>query len=330
MHIKTVSPITGSVYLLHSCSINNLEVPMTWLEGECANPVPAGKRLAERLKQPEILRTPGAHNGLAGLLAKRAGFEALYVSGAGISASMGLPDLGVMTLEDLCFAVRTIFRATDLPLIVDADTGYGEALNVMRTVRELEMAGAAAMQIEDQKLPKKCGHLNDKQLVSADEMALKVAAAVKARTHLQIIARTDSLASEGMPAAIIRARTYVAAGADIVFADGLTSEDDFRAFAAGVGAPALANMTEFGRTPHFTGQKFQEMGFKIVIWPVSQLRVALKAMETLYGTINRDDATKACEPDMLTRAELYDRINYFDYEELDASIVKTVIPEAIE
>jgi len=302
---------------------------MTWLEGDCPNSTPPGRRLAERLKKPEILRTPGAHNGLAGLLAKRAGFEALYISGAGVSASMGLPDLGVMTLEDLCFAVRTIFRATDLPLIVDADTGYGEALNVMRTVRELEMAGAAAMQMEDQKLPKKCGHLNDKQLVSADEMALKVAAAVKARTHLQIIARTDALAEEGMNAAVGRARKYVEAGADIVFADGLATEDDYRSFAAGAGAPALANMTEFGRTPHYTGEQFQDMGYKIVIWPVSQLRVALKAMDGLYATINSDDGTKSREPDMLTRAELYDLINYFDYEELDSSIVKTVVPTTV-
>ncbi len=303
---------------------------MTWLEGNWPSKTLPGHRLAERLKQPKILRTPGAHNGLAGLLAKRAGFEALYISGAGVSASMGLPDIGVMTLEDLCFAVRTIFRATDLPLIVDADTGYGEALNAMRTARELEMAGAAAMQMEDQKLPKKCGHLNDKQLVSSDDMALKVAAAVKARTHLQIIARTDALASEGMEGAVARARQYVDAGADIVFADGLATEDDFRDFAAGVGAPALANMTEFGRTPHYTGQQFEDMGYKIVIWPVSQLRTALKAMNGLYETIKTDDSTKSREPDMLTRAELYDLINYFGYEELDSSIIKTVVPKAAE
>jgi len=299
---------------------------MTWLEGDSPNPVRPGERLAARLRQPEILRTPGVHNGLAGLLAKRAGFDALYVSGAGVSASMGLPDLGVMTLEDLCFAVRTIFRAADLPLIVDADTGYGEALNVMRTVRELESAGAAAIQIEDQKLPKKCGHLNDKQLIPADDMALKIAAAVKARTHVQVIARTDALASEGMTAAIERAKTYVRAGADIVFADGLASEQDFRDFAAGVGAPALANMTEFGRTPYFSGQQFQDMGYKIVIWPVSQLRVALKAMEGLYNAIAREDGTKSRESDMMTRAELYDLINYFEYEKLDSSIVRTVVP----
>ena len=299
---------------------------MTWLEGNFSNPLPAGKRLAERLKEADILRVPGAHNGASGLLAKRAGFEALYISGAGVSASMGLPDLGVMTLEDLCFSVRTIARATDLPLIVDADTGYGEALNAMRTVRELEMAGAAAMQMEDQKLPKKCGHLNDKQLVSSDDMALKVAAACKARTHLQIIARTDALASEGMEGAIARARKYVEAGADIVFADGLATEEDYRAFAKGTGVPALANMTEFGRTPHYSAGQFQDMGYKIVIWPVSQLRVALKAMDKLYNAIKSSDGTQSSESDMLTRAELYELINYFDYEELDSSIIRTVVP----
>ena len=300
---------------------------MTWLEGNLQSTVSPGLRLATHLKQPGILRTPGAHSGIAGLAAKKAGFEALYISGAGLSASMGLPDLGVMTLEEVCFFVRTIFRATDLPLIVDADTGYGEALNVMRTVRELETAGAAGMQIEDQKLPKKCGHLNDKQLVSLDDMALKVAAAAKARTHLQIIARTDALASEGMEGAIKRANAYVEAGADVVFADGLASEDDFRTFASAVNAPALANMTEFGRTPYYTGAQFEEMGYKIVIWPVSQLRVAVRAMENLYATISESDGTKACENEMQSRAEQYELIRYFDYEALDSSIIKTIVPE---
>ncbi len=303
---------------------------MTWLDGSSQNTLTSGNRLATRLKQPGILRTPGAHNGVAGLAAKEAGFEALYISGAGLSASMGLPDLGVMTIEEVCFFVRMIYRATDLPLIVDADTGYGEALNVMRTVRELENAGAAAMQIEDQKLPKKCGHLNDKQLVSTEDMALKVAAAVKARTHLQIIARTDALASEGMDAAIARANAYIEAGADVVFADGLASEDDFRTFAREVNAPALANMTEFGRTPYFTGAQFEEMGYKIVIWPVSQLRVAVRAMENLYATIQETDGTKPRENEMQSRAELYELIRYFDYEALDSSIVKTIVPEAAE
>ena len=300
---------------------------MTWLEGNLQNTLSPGLRLATLLKQPGILRTPGAHNGIAGLAAKKAGFEALYVSGAALSASMGLPDLGVMTLEEVCFFVRTIYRATGLPLIVDADTGYGEALNVMRTVRELETSGAAGMQIEDQKLPKKCGHLNDKQLLSTEDMALKVAAAAKARTHLQIIARTDSLASEGMEGAIIRANTYIEAGADIVFADGLANEYDFKTFASSVKAPALANMTEFGRTPHYTGAQFEEMGYKIVIWPVSQLRVAVRAMENLYATINQTDGTEAGQDQMQSRAELYELLGYFDYEALDSSIVKTIVPK---
>jgi len=300
---------------------------MTWLEGNLQNNLLPGLRLAILLKQPNILRTPGAHNGISGLAAKEAGFEALYVSGAAVSASMGLPDLGVMTLEEICFFVRTIFRATDLPLIVDADTGYGEALNVMRTVRELESAGAAAVQIEDQKLPKKCGHLNDKQLISTQDMALKVAAASKARTHLQIIARTDALASEGMEGAVRRANTYIEAGADVVFADGLASEDDFKIFAASVNAPALANMTEFGRTPHYTGAQFEKMGYKIVIWPVSQLRVATRAMENLYAIINENDGTEAAQNQMQSRTELYKLLSYFDYEALDRSIVKTIIPE---
>ncbi len=300
---------------------------MTWLEGNARNTVSPGLRLATRLKEPGIIRTPGAHNGIAGLAAKRAGFEALYISGAGMTASMGLPDLGIMTLDEVCFFVRTIFRATDLPLIVDADTGYGEALNVMRTVQELEYAGAAAMQIEDQKLPKKCGHLNDKQLVSAEDMALKVAAAAKSRTHLQIVARTDALASEGMEGAVKRANTYIDAGADVVFADGLASEQDFKDFAQNVNAPALANMTEFGRSPHYTGAQFEQMGYKIVIWPVSQLRVATRAMENLYQSIHETDGTQTSEGLMQTRAELYELIQYFNYEALDSSIVKTIVPE---
>lgn len=303
---------------------------MTWLESNWPNKISPGIRLAERLKSKSILKVPGAHNGLAGLTAKRTGFEALYISGAGISASMGLPDLGVMTLEDLCFHVRTIFRATDLPLIVDADTGYGEALNVMRTVRELEQAGAAAVQIEDQKLPKKCGHLNDKQLISTHDMTLKIAAAKTAKNHIQIVARTDAFSSHGLEEAITRAQRYVEAGADIVFADGLSELSDIKNFAQKLSVPALANMTEFGRTPYITGQQFQDMGYKIVIWPVSQLRVALKAMEELYETIKTEDGTKSQEPKMKTREELYDLINYFDYEALDKSIVKSVVPKAAE
>src|SRR5262245_44422535 len=178
---------------------------MTWLL-EQRDGVAPGERLAALWRRPQILGIPGAHTPLAGILARRAGFEALYLSGGALSSTLGLPDLGVMTLGDLIFFTRALYRATGLPIVVDADTGYGEALNVMRTVRELEEAGAAAIQIEDQIMPKKCGHLSDKQLASVDDMATRVAAARRARKHLRIIARTDALAQEGMDASISRAR----------------------------------------------------------------------------------------------------------------------------
>lgn len=302
---------------------------MTWLEGHGRESRPPGERLAALMERPEILRVPGAHNPLAGLLARRAGFQALYVSGGALTASLALPDLGVMTLEELCFFVRAIFRATDLPLIVDGDTGYGEAINVMRTVRELEAAGAAAVQIEDQMLPKKCGHLSDKRLIPPEDMAAKVRAARRARSHLRIIARTDA-AAEGLEGAIARGRLYLDAGADIVFPEALASEDDFRAFAGAVDAPLLANMTEFGRTPHFTARQFQDFGFRIVIWPASSLRVAARAVEDLYAHIKAEGGTEGMVGRMQTREQLYEIIDYHAYEALDAGIAKSVLPKAGE
>ncbi|NQU61536.1 MAG: isocitrate lyase/phosphoenolpyruvate mutase family protein, partial [Rhodospirillales bacterium] len=231
---------------------------MTWLEGNGKSGKPAGERIQELIERPEILGVPGAHNGLAGMLAKEAGFEALYISGGALTATMGLPDLGVMTLEELCFITRQVSRSTDLPLIVDGDTGYGEVLNVMRTVKELERNGAGAVHIEDQILPKKCGHLNDKRLIAPEDAAAKISAATKARSHLRIIARTDAASVEGLEGAIKRANLYVEAGADIIFPDALPSEEDFRAFAKAVPGPKMANMTEFGRTPYFTASEFQD------------------------------------------------------------------------
>ena len=222
---------------------------MTWLVADDWDSTPMGERFQALVDRPGIVRAPGAHNAMAGVLAKSAGFDCLYVSGAAVTASMALPDLGVITLDDLCFVVRTIHRATQLPLIVDGDTGYGEVLNVMRTVRELEDAGAAAIQMEDQVLPKKCGHLNDKLLETPEGMARKVAAARKARRHLRIIARTDAVQAEGLEAGIARAKLYVQAGADLVFADGIKTPEEFRRFSTECGAPFMANMTEFGRTP---------------------------------------------------------------------------------
>ncbi|MBX6375169.1 MAG: methylisocitrate lyase [Acetobacteraceae bacterium] len=291
---------------------------------------PAGVRFRKLLERPEILQMPGAHLGIAALLAKRAGFEALYMSGAAMSATMGLPDLGMITVDDVCWYIRQVVRSAGLPVLVDGDTGYGEALNVMHMVRAFEEAGAAAVHLEDQLLPKKCGHLNDKKLASADDMAAKVAAARKARRHLYIIARTDAAASEGLDGAVARAKRYLEAGADAIFPEALTSAEMFREFARRMpGVKLLANMTEFGRTPFFTAAEFQEMGYAMVIWPVSHLRVAAKAMEELYAAIRRDGGTQNMVGRMQTRAELYETIGYHAYEALDASIIKTVVPEGM-
>jgi methylisocitrate lyase len=287
---------------------------------------PAGERFANLIRRGGIVRIPGAYNGLAALLAKRHGFEALYVSGAAVSASMGLPDLGIITVEDMCSVIRQVSRASALPVLVDGDTGYGEALNVMHMVRAFEDAGAAAVHIEDQLLPKKCGHLNDKRLAAPEDMAAKIAAAARARRHLYIIARTDAAASEGLDGAVARAKRYLDAGADAIFPEALTTAEMFREFAQRVNAPLLANMTEFGRTPYFTAAEFESLGYRMVIWPVSALRIAARAQEQLYATIRREDGPRSLIGQMQTRQELYEAISYSEYEALDASIVRTVLP----
>ena len=302
---------------------------MTYLVADNLPTEPAGLRFRKALEAGGILQIPGTHNGQAALQARKAGFPALYLSGAAMTASMGLPDLGVITVDEVCFFVRQVARASGLPVLVDGDTGYGEALNVMHMVRSFEDAGAAAVHIEDQLLPKKCGHLNDKKIADAHDMAAKVAAARKARRHLYIIARTDAAASEGMDGAVARAKMYLEAGADAIFPEAMNNAEMFREFARRVDAPLLANMTEFGRTPFFTAAEFEAMGYKMVIWPVSSLRVANKAQEDLYAAIKRDGGTHNMVDRMQTRAELYATIGYHAYEALDASIVTTIIPQAM-
>jgi methylisocitrate lyase len=299
---------------------------MTYLIADDLPRAPAGERLRELLRRDAILEMPGAYNGLAALQAKAQGFEALYLSGAAMTASMGLPDLGMITIDEVCFFIRQVNRAAGLPVVVDGDTGYGEALNVMHMVRSFEDAGAAAVHIEDQLLPKKCGHLNDKKLVSPHDMAVKIAAAVRARRHLYIIARTDAAGSEGIDGAVARAKLYLEAGADAIFPEALTTAEMFREFARRVQAPLLANMTEFGRTPYFTAREFEAMGYRMLIWPVSALRIAAKAHETLYAALKRDGGAHSVIGQMQTRQELYQTIGYAEYEALDASIVKTVLP----
>ena len=291
---------------------------------------PAGQRFRALVERGGIAQLPGAHNGMAAIQARMAGFEGLYLSGAAMTASMGIPDLGMITVDEVAFFIRQIARASGLPLLVDGDTGYGEALNVMHMVRVFEEAGAGAVHIEDQLLPKKCGHLNDKKLADAHDMAAKVAAAAKARRHLYVIARTDAAASEGIDGAVARAKLYLEAGADAIFPEALTTAEMFREFARRMpGVPLLANMTEFGRTPFFTASEFEAMGYRMVIWPVSSLRVANKAQEKLYAALARDGGTHAMVEQMQTRAELYKTIGLADYEALDASIVATITPEGM-
>ena len=299
---------------------------MTYLLGSDLPAQPAGERFRSLLGGRGILGMPGVYSGLTALQAKRAGFEAVYLSGAAMTASMGLPDLGIITVDEVCFFIRQIVRATSLPVLVDGDTGYGEALNVMHMVRAFEDAGAAAVHIEDQLLPKKCGHLNDKKLASPLDMAAKISAARKARRHLYLIARTDAVASEGMDSAVARANLYLEAGADAIFPEALTSEAMFRQFAERVKAPLMANMTEFGRTPFFTAAEFCAMGYTIVIWPVSALRIAAKAQAKLYAILRSDGSAARMLADMQTRSELYETLGYSDYEALDASIVRSVLP----
>jgi methylisocitrate lyase len=302
---------------------------MTYLVASSRHRRSAGERLRELLVSPGIIRIPGAYSGLAALQAKRAGFKALYLSGAAMSASMGLPDLGIISKDDVCFFIRQICRAADLPLIVDGDTGFGGVLNAMDMVRCFEEAGAAAVQIEDQELPKKCGHLNDKNLVSPEEMAAKVAAAARARKHLLIIARTDAAASEGFDAAVRRAKLYLEAGADAIFPEALATEEMFAEFSRQVKAPLLANMTEFGKTPYLSASAFERLGYKMVIWPVSALRIAAKAHGVFYKHLEERGRADGMLDSMQTRAELYDLVGYSEHEALDGSLRKTIITDAM-
>jgi methylisocitrate lyase len=295
-----------------------------WLEGadEAGRPNLDLRALGS---QQGSVAVAGAWDGISAALAAQAGFKALYLSGAALSASMALPDLGLLTLDDVWRSARTVVRASGLPVIVDCDTGFGEALNVMRAIRELESVGVACIQIEDQHFPKKCGHLNDKRLISADDMCRKVSAARRAADRMAICARTDA-ASVSLDEAISRANRYVEAGADIIFVEALTTIEDIRRVRAEVRAPLLANMTEFGRTPQIPLSEWETLGYELVIYPVSALRIAARAMERFYGSLSARGSAAETLPDMMTRAELYDRIGYFDYEKLDAQIAQTVLP----
>jgi len=281
-----------------------------------------GQRFREAAEAERPLQVVGAINAYTAMLAAGAGFRALYLSGAGVAnASFGLPDLGVTSLNDVCEDASRISAATDLPLLVDADTGWGAAFSIARTTRDLIRAGAAGMHLEDQVQAKRCGHRPGKELVSADEMSDRIRAAVDARSDagFVVMARTDAHAVEGQQAAIDRAAAYVEAGADMIFAEALTTLEEYRQFTGALAVPVLANITEFGRTPLFTTAELREAGVRLVLYPLSAFRAMSRAAIDTYGVIRRDGSQRAAVERMQTRAELYEVLGYHAYEQkLDA------------
>jgi methylisocitrate lyase len=286
-----------------------------------------GQKFRAALAEEKPLQIPGAINANHALLAKHAGYRAIYLSGGGVAAgSLGLPDLGISGLDDVLTDVRRITDVCDLPLLVDVDTGFGSsAFNVARTTKSLIKFGAAAMHIEDQVGAKRCGHRPNKEIVSKEEMVDRIKAAVDARTDESffIMARTDALAVEGLEKAIERAVACVEAGADGIFPEAMTELPMYKQFAAAVGVPVLANITEFGATPLFTVQQLAEVDVGMVLYPLSAFRAMNKAAQNVYETIRRDGTQAAVVPTMQTRKELYDSIGYWDFEnKLDALFAK--------
>jgi methylisocitrate lyase len=277
----------------------------------------AGARLRAAVDEERPLQVVGTINAYAALLAQRAGFKAIYLSGAGVAnASFGLPDLGMTSLNDVCEDVRRITGASALPLLVDADTGWGTAFNIAKTARDLIRAGAGGMHLEDQVSAKRCGHRPGKALVSASEMVDRIKAAVDGRTDASfvVMARTDAHAVEGQNAALERAAAYVEAGADMIFAEALKSLEEYRAFAARIRVPVLANITEFGQTPLFTREELSAAGVRLVLYPLSAFRAAAQAQVVVYEAIRREGTQKSVVPYMQTRAELYQVLGYEAYE----------------
>ncbi len=277
-----------------------------------------GRRLREAWASGAVA-VPGVFNALVARVAERLGFRAVYLSGGALSAAAGVPDVGLLTLTEFVDAARSIAEATSLPLLCDADTGFGEALNVERTVRHFEAAGAAGLHLEDQQLPKRCGHLSGKQLVGPEVMAAKLRAAVAARRDpdFVLVARTDARGVHGFDDAVRRARLYLDAGADAVFPEALETADEFARFAREVPAPLLANMTEFGRGPLLDFDALAGMGYRMVLYPLTAFRAALRAAEETLADLLRKGHQRDRLPHMLTRAELYDLLGYSGYEARD-------------
>ncbi len=277
----------------------------------------AAARLWQALEKERPLQVVGAINAYSALLAQRAGFKSIYLSGAGVAnASFGLPDLAMTTLSDVCEDIRRITYVCELPLLVDADTGWGSAFMIGRTVREMIRAGAAACHIEDQVAAKRCGHRPGKALVEASEMADRIKAAVDGRTDdkFTIMARTDAHAVEGQQAALDRAAAYVEAGADMIFAEALTTLDEYRQFTRVIKVPVLANLTEFGKTPLFTTDELAKAGVRLALYPLSAYRAMAAAAENVYRTLREMGTQRSVVDTMQTRADLYEVLGYHEYE----------------
>lgn len=287
------------------------------------------RRLRDLIAADEILVAPGAYDAITARLIQANGFHAVYMTGAGtINARLGLPDNSTGTMTEMVDNARCIAQAVDIPVFCDIDTGYGNAINVMRTIREMETAGVAGVHLEDQVAPKKCGHLEGKEIVPVAEMVGKLKAAQEARRDddFVIMARTDAAAVEGVDAAIERARAYAAAGADVIFSEALTAEEEFERFAAAdVGAPLLANMTEFGKTPYLPAERYQEIGYAAVIFPMLAFRSMLKAVDDSLKVLREHGTQVDILDRMKTRAELYDLVDYPHYDELERRFVRDVV-----
>lgn len=277
-----------------------------------------GRRLRTAWANRPLL-VPGVFSPLVGRIAERLGFQAVYLSGGALSAGMGVPDIGLVTLAEFVAEAQRVTQATPLPLISDADTGFGEALNVERTVKLFEAAGVAGIHLEDQQMPKRCGHLSGKSLVSAEEMQAKIRAAVAAKRDpdFVIIARTDARGVTNFDDAVRRAKLYLEAGADAIFPEAMESAEEFARFADQVTAPLLANMTEFGKGPLLDAQELADMGYAMVLYPLTAFRSAMRAAEETLIELMASGHQRGRVPTMMTRAELYDHLGYTGYEQRD-------------
>ena len=272
-----------------------------------------------RNQMRDFVVSAGVFNGISALIAQRSGFRSAYLSGSGIAGAMGLPDLSVTTLTEVSTEVRRIVSVTKIPLIVDIDTGFGEAINVIRTIREMENAGASAIHMEDQVLPKRCGHLTGKSVITSSDMVKKIRAAVSARKNpdFVIIARTDARSVNGIEDAISRANEYVEAGADAIFSEALESRDEFLKFSREVKAPLMANMTEFGKSPLLSVNELRSIGYKMVIFPLTAFRAVLKNMDSIYRNLYSAGTQRDFMDSIMSRKEFYDIIGYSEYEDED-------------